>query len=1305
MCEINERILKNILENLIEYADRDNINSISKNSISIKGFSVGVFSYLADKNESFSLIDLDFLNIIGYSREEFCSVTGNKFLNMVYDGDRKRVFEELVTESVNKGDYGKIKVCQYRVAAKDGKVKWLLHEQIAAKNSEGKKTVYCAVLDITKEKQEKAAEDIMLSCVKKLNSNDNFDGIMNQVLLGILKFYDGARSYVFEFDWNTGNASNTYRVCADNVSSDIENLKDVPLITFDTLIRSFERGESVFVIDDIEALSNTSIRQIEYVMLKNQNVKSLIAVPIRYNGILHGFIGVDMPKQNKENSEFLINLIYFIWNEMDKRKLNDELNKLSFTDFLTQFYNRNAYNEFLRKASESPEKKTGVIFADLNSLKYMNDNFGHEYGDKMLKYMADTIREYFSNDKVFRISGDEFVIVCRDCTQSAFGEKVARFQYALKEKNNELASIGYVWKREASDLNEMLSKAEQDMYKSKREYYRKKTNTDAIRTGLFKTFANDIKENKFIFYLQPQINIKSGELTGAEALARRIDDNGEIIYPYDFIIPLQRAGCIADLDFYIMEAVCRQLKEWKASGIKTVPIAVNFSMQTIADEKFKSHYIAICKKYGISLSELIIELSCNDIEFDKMKLNDIIYDFQNNNIKFRLKNLTLENDFLFILSLDGIKKVKFDGSLSHKLEDNYRVQLVVKSIIDFCHRMGQECTASGVESENQLKVLSEMGCDVVQGFQLEKPMSVGDFEKKYCRCNKQILNICEEEYYLPEKITELDSLIFEQFSRTADKMYLYIANLKHDFSRWSPSAVKYFGLPGEYITNTAKIWSEYIHPDDRHIFLEDMERIFKGESAEHCCEYRARNAEGEYVWVQCKGNVTRNDDGSPGLFAGTMMNLGNYSKFDPITGLYSFNEYEKQLQTVLENGEKGAMLLFGIDHFKRVNDIHGYHIGDYILEYIGKQMQTIPGGVFYRMDGDKFACIIRNGTAQDVEFIYKQVRYIFKNVTAVKNMNIQLTMSCGSVFFPDQGEQFEMLRANAEYALEQAKKTSRGSLAFYSEVLHKRSLNSFYLQEILHKSIENGFEGFTLNFQPLIDTKSGKVFGAEALLRFSSPDLPRVTPDEFIPVLEETGDINEVGAWVLRTALGCVKKWRKLCPEFHISVNVSYVQMHREEFRSIVFKELERSGVDAGALIIELTESCKVMDTEQLSSDFEFFMSNDVQMALDDFGTGYSSIALLRELKPSWIKIDHSFVASITESHIDKAIIEYILELCRHADIKVCIEGVENENILDIVKEYEPELLQGYYFSKPISESEFEERYIKYNKFDIKINI
>lgn len=1036
MRRINEKILRNILENLIEYDDRDNINSISNNNICIKGFSVGVFSYSDNENESFSLIDSDFLNIVGYSREEFCFATDNKFLNMVYDSDRKRVFEELLTESTDKAGQGKIKVSQYRVKARCGKIKWLLHEQIEAENSEGKKTIYCAVMDITKEKQENDAEDIMISCVKKLNSNDNFDGVMNQVLLGILKFYDGARSYVFEFDWNNGNASNTYEVCAHNISSEIYNLKNIPLIAFDALIRTYESGEDVFVIDDTEALANVPIRQAEYIVLKKQNVKSLIAVPIRYNGKLHGFIGVDMPMQNKDNSEFLTNLTYFIWNEMDKRKLNNELNKLSFTDFLTQFYNRNAYNEYLHKASESSETKTGIIFADLNGLKYMNDNFGHEYGDRMLRYMADIIREHFSNDKVFRISGDEFVIVCIDCSQSAFNEKVSRFQCSLKGENNELAAIGYVWKRDACNLDEMISKAEQDMYKNKREYYRNKKDNDEIRKGLYKTFVEDIRQNKFVFHLQPQINLKTGEVTGAEALARKIDDGGKIIYPYDFIIPFQKAGCIADLDFYIMEAVCSKLKEWKISGIKTVPIAVNFSIQTIVDEKFISRYITICKKYGIALSELIIELSCNDIEFDKMKLNDIIYDFQNNNIKIRLKNLTLENDLLFILSLDGINKVKFDGSLIHKMEENYHTQLIVRTLVDLCHRIGQECVASCVESEGQLKMLTEMDFDIVQGFQLEKPLEINEFEQKYCVNKKEtLINISEDECYLPKEITELDSLIFEQLSHTADKLYLYIANLKHDFSRWSPSAVKYFGLPGEYITNTAKIWSEYIHPDDRHIFLEDMERIFIGESVEHCCEYRARNAEGEYVWVQCKGRVTRNKDGSPGLFVGTMMNLGNYSKFDPITGLYSFNEYEKQLQAILENGEKGALLLFGIDHFKRVNDIHGYSIGDFILEYVGQQMQSIPGSVFYRMDGDKFACIIKNGTVHDVEFIYKQVRYIFKKVTVANNMNIQLTISCGSVFFPDQGERHEMLRANAEYALEQAKKTARGSLAFYSEIL------------------------------------------------------------------------------------------------------------------------------------------------------------------------------------------------------------------------------------------------------------------------------
>ena len=369
-------------------------------------------------------------------------------------------------------------------------------------------------------------------------------------------------------------------------------------------------------------------------------------------------------------------------------------------------------------------------------------------------------------------------------------------------------------------------------------------------------------------------------------------------------------------------------------------------------------------------------------------------------------------------------------------------------------------------------------------------------------------------------------------------------------------------------------------------------------------------------------------------------------------------------------------------------------MGDQILRYIAQQIQLIPDCVFFRMDGDKIACLIPGGTRQDMEPIYSRISQILKDAPLMSKTDFQLSASCGAVLYPLHGTLLEVLRANAEYALEQAKLNHRGSIAVYSEELHKKSVLSFRLQEVLRKSVSRHFEGFSLYYQPLFDPNTNCIFGAEALLRFSTPALDAISPADFIPVLEETGAINEVGGWVLRTALLQTAKWRKSCPNFHISVNASYVQMGRPDFRDLVMRELKFSGLPADALILELTESCKITDPERLKSDFDFFRSQNIDVALDDFGTGYSSIALLRELTPTWIKIDHTFVASITENPMDQAIIEYILQLCRYAKINVCIEGVETADILRIVRQYQPRLLQGYYFSKPLPADVFTELYI-----------
>ena len=542
-------------------------------------------------------------------------------------------------------------------------------------------------------------------------------------------------------------------------------------------------------------------------------------------------------------------------------------------------------------------------------------------------------------------------------------------------------------------------------------------------------------------------------------------------------------------------------------------------------------------------------------------------------------------------------------------------------------------------------------------------------------------------------ISNLDSHIFDALSQTSDNMYIYIADLERDFSRWSKPSVDYFNLPGEFIENTAKEWVQHIHPADQHIFLEDIGRIFEGKSNRHNCEYRALNKYGKYVWVRCQGIVERNADGSLGLFVGTMMNLGVNAKFDQPTGLYTFHELKKQLPAFISHGMEGAVLLFDVDRLQRINDILGYLVGDEVLQRLGQKCQSMEGVISYRGPGGKFYCITTEKSENALDRIYKEMQKFSVEVPREMNLEIQLTISCGVAFFPQDAEDFETLHANVEYALEQAKKVGRGSIAQFSGQMHRKTVEKFRLQEVLREYVANNCRGFALVYQPLVNGETQDVYGAETLMRFYLPDGTLVSPMEFIPILEEDGTIRQVGEWLLNKALAQAAMWRMENPDFVISVNVSYIQILQEGFREMVTRIVEESGTPEKQLILELTESCKVSDPNGLRDDFEYFKNMGINMALDDFGTEYSSIALLRKLKPQWIKIDHTFVRSIQDDEMDQAILEYIMNLSKQTRIKVCVEGVENEEILSVVQTYKPELLQGYYYSRPCSAEEFSKKY------------
>lgn len=537
----------------------------------------------------------------------------------------------------------------------------------------------------------------------------------------------------------------------------------------------------------------------------------------------------------------------------------------------------------------------------------------------------------------------------------------------------------------------------------------------------------------------------------------------------------------------------------------------------------------------------------------------------------------------------------------------------------------------------------------------------------------------------------LESKLYEAFATASETVYIYVTDLVTGLTRWSKNAVDYFDLPGEYIKETNIVWQRKIHPDDINMYISDIKAVFEQRKSQHDCRYRAQNKYGDYVWVECRGSIIVDEEGKPSLFAGIMTRVDSYSKYDALTDVLNINEF---YQFDFSVGH-GAVMLIGIDEFRKIVSSHGYEYGDKVLVEFAKKLKQIFGkkAYIYRFGGDEFLIVCQDATEKEVRSLFKKLS---DEVTVLDNRQkhvFRIGMSAGMTFYPEEGTTKEQLVNNLEHSLEYAKKNYRGELVAFNQEIADMQKRAQILYEDLKNSIRNEFEGFELYFQPLIRKEEKKIVGCEALLRWSGEHIKDSYPGEFIKVLEDHGDICDVGLWVMEEAMKHQKKWEKVNPEFHVSFNVSYQQFMDDRFVDILIAKAKEIGVVPSNMIIELTESCHVEEPESLAIAFQKLRENGFTIALDDFGTAYSSMEILKYLPVNYIKIEHSFVKDLgSDGHeIDYIIIESLLSLCRKLNCQSVVEGVENRYVKEVIENMDVTYLQGYYFSKPVPEKKFEE--------------
>lgn len=565
--------------------------------------------------------------------------------------------------------------------------------------------------------------------------------------------------------------------------------------------------------------------------------------------------------------------------------------------------------------------------------------------------------------------------------------------------------------------------------------------------------------------------------------------------------------------------------------------------------------------------------------------------------------------------------------------------------------------------------------------------------------------------------------IVELFNPCMDD-YLYVFDLQKDCYKISKHATERFLLPGDNFDDAAKAHHTFVYSEDQSRLDDEFRRIMSGEIVFHNMHYRWLDRAGKPVWINCRGRVLNNADGKPHFLVGCINEIGQKQKADNVSGLLgesSLSAYVEQFEDGLPDG---FFLRIGIDDFRDINGDFGMEYGDYILkstaDCIAENIK--PSQRLYRILADEFMVVdFSGGDMEAATELYKNIRKSLDTFIEENGYKSMFTISAGAVDTAKTSGTYENIMKLSEYALNTAKEQGKNRCYIYMQEDYDVFLRKKQITRQLHHAVNHGFEGFETYYQPIVDTKTRRLVGAEALMRFSMPERcedgetkkeavcvgedghdadekvhwERISPVEFIPLLEETGLIIPAGKWMLHQAISTCSRWQKYIPNFRININLSYVQVMKSRVLTEILTALRLYGLEPSAVGIELTESGYLDTNTHFQKLWDGLKKNGVLVILDDFGTGYSNLHCLGDLRPNYIKIDRSFTLKALNNQYEHDLMTQIITMTHKLDLTICVEGIETEDEFAKISELDPDYIQGFLFGKPQPAEEFYENLIK----------
>lgn len=520
-------------------------------------------------------------------------------------------------------------------------------------------------------------------------------------------------------------------------------------------------------------------------------------------------------------------------------------------------------------------------------------------------------------------------------------------------------------------------------------------------------------------------------------------------------------------------------------------------------------------------------------------------------------------------------------------------------------------------------------------------------------------------------------------------LYLLVTDLQKNQTFVPEKTAEFLGMEAGYSLDFYQKLTAHVHPYDIPEYEEAMGKRLKKEALSEPLYIRMGKENLDYM-MGFSTDVLRKENRE--YLIVVLKNENALQEIDAQTDLYSQVKFEEHIKDYLATRRKVAVLEIEFDHMNDMNILYGTNYSEQMQREIGLRFIYMMDAdtAVYRMNSSNFAFILRDADREEAEAYMEKIKDTLKENAYIDGHFFEFKIYASGLILDDYKGDISTVQSKLEYTLEKARERRSTGILFFNDLVLSYGGMDLDLMKIIHQSVLNHCDGFYVEYQPIVTSEDGKIMGAEALVRWKKEPYGAIPPGLFIDWLENDPSMYDLGNFVLEQALWDSKLFLQQNPEFFINVNVSAKQLERPDFCRVVLELLDKTEFPVRHLCLEITERCRSLPVSVINERMAVLRGYGIKFAMDDFGTGSASSAMALEMLIDEIKIDMSFIRKILVNKKNKAIVQSMVDFANAANIKSCLEGVENKALEDYLRTVGATWFQGYYYSKPVGADELE---------------